>query len=132
MPIPCVDVVLVSGEKFLLCKRKNKPGIGKWCIPGGRVLRGETLRRAVIRKVEEETGLKKFKISKFITTREFFSSSSSFGVPTHSINSVFLVLVPPGQTIQPDLQSSKLQWFSRIDKKWLKYAQDMLKLAGFE
>ena len=132
MPIPCVDVIIVSDGKFLLAKRKNKPGLGKWCLPGGRVLKNETLNQAVTRIVKKETNLKKFKIAKIITASEFFSRTSAFGPSTHTISSVFLVIIASHQALRPDSQSSELCWFSKIDKKWLKYARDLLKLAGFK
>jgi len=132
MPIPCVDLVIVSERKFLLVKRKNKPAAGRWCIPGGRVMKGETLNQAVIRIVKKETSLRKFKIAKVITASQFFSRTSAFGPSAHTISSVFLVIVPPDQSLRGDDQSSELRWFSKIDKKWLKYARDMLRLAGFK
>lgn len=132
MPIPCIDMVIISDKKFLLVKRKNNPAKGKWCIPGGRVFKGETLHQAVRRKVKEETGLKKFKIVKPLTVRDFFSKASAFKTSTHSINSVFLVHAAIDQAIKPDDQSEDIKWFSLIDKKWLEYTQDMLKLAGFK
>ncbi|CAD7775390.1 NUDIX domain protein [Candidatus Methanoperedenaceae archaeon GB50] len=43
---------------MLLIKRKNPPGEGEWNIPGGLVKVGETLEQAIVREVEEETGIK--------------------------------------------------------------------------
>ncbi|MCJ7560095.1 NUDIX domain-containing protein [Candidatus Bathyarchaeota archaeon] len=41
----------------MLEKRKNSPGRGKWSIPGGLVELGESVGRAIVREVKEETGL---------------------------------------------------------------------------
>ncbi len=57
-PIVGVGAVIVYQGKILLEKRKNKPGKGKWAVPGGLVELGETLEDAVIREAEEETCLK--------------------------------------------------------------------------
>lgn len=132
IPIPCVDLVITDGKKFLLVKRKNKPAKNKWCVPGGRVLKNETLKQAVKRKVEEETGLNKFKVLKFIAVKEYFSSESEFGPATHTINSIFLIKAYPPTKLKIDNQSSEIQWFYKINPRWIKYVRDVLKSAGFD
>lgn len=52
-----VDGVLFKDSKILLIKRKNPPFKGMWALPGGFVEYGEKTEHAVIREVEEETGL---------------------------------------------------------------------------
>lgn len=48
-----------SGERrVLLIQRNIEPNRGGWTIPGGYVERDETAEQAVIREVEEETGLR--------------------------------------------------------------------------
>lgn len=54
-----VGVVLVSGGKALMQLRDVKPDIvlpGYWCIPGGGVDEGESVRQAAKREFKEETG----------------------------------------------------------------------------
>lgn len=41
-----------------LAKNTNDDRSGKWVFPGGHVKRGETPRRAVVREVKEETGIR--------------------------------------------------------------------------
>ncbi|WP_055475833.1 NUDIX hydrolase [Gordonia sp. HS-NH1] len=50
---------LITDEdgRILLILRRNEPSAGHWSLPGGKVEPGESLRQAVIREVEEETGL---------------------------------------------------------------------------
>jgi mutator protein MutT len=57
LPIVGVGVILVSGGRILLAKRKNEPGRDKWSVPGGIVELGETLEQTVLREAQEETGL---------------------------------------------------------------------------
>jgi 8-oxo-dGTP diphosphatase len=52
-----VGAVLVHDGRVLLIRRGKEPLRGRWLIPGGTVEWGETLEQAVVREVEEETGL---------------------------------------------------------------------------
>ncbi|MBS7610738.1 NUDIX domain-containing protein [Candidatus Bathyarchaeota archaeon] len=56
-PVVAVSVLIKSGSKVLLIKRRFNPGSGKWSIPGGLIELGETIREAALREVYEETGL---------------------------------------------------------------------------
>ena len=59
-PIVGVGALILKDDAILLEKRKNRPGKGKWSVPGGLVELGETLNHAVIREVGEETCLQVF------------------------------------------------------------------------
>ena len=56
-PAITVDGVLLTDSEILLVKRKNPPFQGMWALPGGFVEYGETTEQAVIREIQEETGL---------------------------------------------------------------------------
>ncbi len=47
---------LIRGDEVLIVRRANDPYRGQRTVPGGRKQRGESLREAVVREVEEETG----------------------------------------------------------------------------
>ena len=53
-----VGAVVLDGERVLLARRGRPPGQGKWSIPGGLVHLGERLEDAVVREIEEESGLR--------------------------------------------------------------------------
>lgn len=53
-----VGAVVLDGDRVLLARRGRAPSAGKWSIPGGLVDLGERLEDAVIREVEEESGLR--------------------------------------------------------------------------
>ena len=132
MPIPCVDAVIVSGGKFLLGKRSNKPAQGKWWLPGGRVRKGETLVKAIHRKVREETGFNTMRIVRMLGTDQTMFSKSAFGSSAHTINTVFLVTVPSRMLKRHDFQHQKFSWFVHINTSWHPYIRTMLKEAGFK
>lgn len=53
-----VDAIVVNKNKILLIKRASHlSNGGKWAIPGGFLDRDETCDQAIVREVEEETGL---------------------------------------------------------------------------
>ncbi len=52
-----VDAVIIRNGKILLIRRKNDPFQGCFALPGGYVEKDEDAKGAVIREVEEETGL---------------------------------------------------------------------------
>jgi mutator protein MutT len=52
-----VGAVLIHDGKVLLIRRGKEPLRGRWVVPGGTVEVGETLEQALVREVQEETGL---------------------------------------------------------------------------
>ena len=56
-PLIGVGAVIVDEGRVLLVRRGREPLKGHWSLPGGLVEVGESLQTAVIREVEEETGL---------------------------------------------------------------------------
>ena len=56
---PCVGVgaVVIHEGRVLLIRRGKEPLRGRWVVPGGTVELGETLEAALVREVQEETGL---------------------------------------------------------------------------
>lgn len=59
MRVPVVGVggVVVQDGRALLIRRGKEPLKGRWVIPGGTVEWGEPLSSALVREMEEETGL---------------------------------------------------------------------------
>lgn len=56
-PEVCVGAVVVEDDSLLLIRRGRGPAAGEWSVPGGRVEPGETLAEAVLRELQEETGV---------------------------------------------------------------------------
>jgi 8-oxo-dGTP diphosphatase len=57
-PVCAVGAIIFRRDEVLLIRRGKAPALGKWSMPGGAVNLGEGLEEAVVREVEEETGLK--------------------------------------------------------------------------
>lgn len=131
MPIPCVDIVIHSGKKFLMCKRANHPAKGHWWLPGGRIYKGETNERAAIRKAIEETGMK-VKIEKLIGANETIFNKGPFGTgKVHTINIQYLAKPISGKfDVKLDDQSDEYRIFDKIEKSWHPYLKDVIKKSG--
>ena len=56
-PLVGVGAIIIDAGRVLLVKRGHAPLLGEWSIPGGLLEVGETVRQAVVREVQEETGL---------------------------------------------------------------------------
>lgn len=56
-PLVGVGAVIFRGEEVLLVRRGQEPARGAWSLPGGLVELGEGLEAALMREIQEETGL---------------------------------------------------------------------------
>ncbi|AOW80033.1 GDP-mannose mannosyl hydrolase [Halodesulfurarchaeum formicicum] len=57
VPIVSVDLIIRTDDGVVLGRRQNEPAKGEWFVPGGRVKKNETLRKAVHRVAREELGI---------------------------------------------------------------------------
>lgn len=64
-PTMTVDGIIEYNDGIVLIKRKNTPYSNMYALPGGHVETGENVEKAVVREIEEETGLE-FKIKGFL------------------------------------------------------------------
>lgn len=56
-PLLAVDGIVLLEGKLVAVRRRYDPFRGRYALPGGMVEYGETLEEAVVREVQEETGL---------------------------------------------------------------------------
>jgi colanic acid biosynthesis protein WcaH len=129
VPILTVDIVIVHQGKFLLHKRANEPYKGFWWTPGGRVLLGESLERAALRKAYEEVGLR-IKLGGILGTLN--APETRWGVKSQTVSVVYMGrLVGTKQTITYDAQSTDAQWFAKIPQHTQNDVRRVLRKAGF-
>lgn len=109
-PAPGVAVLVVDGDRFLLCRRQPSAFEGgKWCLPCGYVEFDEDFLTAAAREVEEETGL-------VVEITALLSVTSNFLAP--NLHTVVAVLLGHniGGTLQPGDDIDLVRWFSFGDE----------------
>lgn len=65
-PLIAIDLFIIKDRKLLIGKRKNAPGKNLFFVPGGRIMKNETINQAFNRILNNET--------KFILKSKFISS----------------------------------------------------------
>jgi colanic acid biosynthesis protein WcaH len=116
LPILCVDVVIQNTQgEYLLVKRINEPKKGHWWPVGGRVLKGETIEQAVIRKIKEETDLN-VKTIQPIGYFELMTDANPFHLPFqyHTVSIVFVAGIEDGQKVKLDKQSAEWKYTKQL------------------
>jgi len=116
MPIFCVDIIIQNGRgEYLLVKRSNEPLKEEWWIIGGRVLKGETMEEAVVRKVKQETGIL-VKEMEPIGYFELVEGANPFGLSFkyHSMSVVFKVVIGDSQPVKLDEQSAEYKFAKEL------------------
>lgn len=122
MPIASVDILAVYQGKLLIMLRNNEPGKDLWFVPGGRVRYGETLKQAVFRKLEEETGLNAVKV-------EEKGVMSHFWPTNHNISTFFLVDVSE-DSVEMNQEHRDYKWISKKNSKFHPYLNHMIEKTG--
>ena len=56
-PILAVSAAIIRDGRVLLARRNRGPAYGVWTLPGGGGEAGETLIEALVREIDEETGM---------------------------------------------------------------------------
>jgi colanic acid biosynthesis protein WcaH len=122
VPVLCVDGIILNNRgQFLLVKRKNAPMLGEWWVPGGRVLKGETLEAAFRRKMREELGVDVrilMPLGYFEVQHEDDPRGGPGGV--HQVSVVFAA-VPLNLDVTLDAQSSEWDFFDRLPERFARF-----------
>ena len=115
-PLVSIDLV-VENEKgsVLLGRRTNRPAKGFWFVPGGRILKNETMAAAFKRLTAQELGKEvDIHYAQCLGPFEHFYDDFVFGdnVSTHYVVLGYKVVVKECDLALPLEQHNDYQWFS--------------------
>lgn len=123
-----VDCVVFGFEnrklEVLLIKRKRNPMKGSWALPGGFVLKSETLDQAAVRVLEETSNVKNIYLEQVHT----FSEIDRY--PNRRVITVvyFALIDPEKHSLKPGIDTTDVSWHN-IDKD-LEYPFDHRKILN--
>jgi 8-oxo-dGTP diphosphatase len=108
-PSPTVDVILQSGSKILMIRRKKEPFKDHLALPGGFINEGETAEEAAKREAREETSLQ-------VEPIEILGVySDPKRDPRKHIMSVVFIGIITGGTAKPGDDAQGIEW-QELDK----------------
>ena len=119
-PLVSVDLVIKSpAEEVLLGKRVNHPAKGFWFVPGGIIVKNETINHAMKRISEREVGKDLsanaphlLGVYEHIYEDNFLNVA---GINTHYVVLAFVISLKSEIEVKPDEQHSDLKWW-KIDQ----------------
>jgi 8-oxo-dGTP diphosphatase len=111
-----------NGPRVLLIRRGQPPLLGEWSLPGGVVECGETLRQAVVREAQEETGLL-VETTDMLGVYERVIRGDEERVRYHYVLIDFLCR-PVGGELKAGSDAADVRWFRREELPALKLAYD--------
>lgn len=114
-PLVSIDLIVENAEgQVLLGQRLNKPAQGYWFVPGGRVLKDETLATAFARLIKEELGVE-LQLSDAILIgpfEHFYDDNFSGGdFTTHYVVLGYRLRLDVPLALLPKEQHCHYQWF---------------------
>ncbi|WP_292959264.1 GDP-mannose mannosyl hydrolase [Neptuniibacter sp. UBA6509] len=116
-PLISIDLVVRSANgTVLLGKRTNRPAKGFWFVPGGRVLKGETLANAFSRLTLAELGIElSIDQADYLGLYEHFYHDSALceSTSTHYVVNAFVITLNQDITELPQEQHSDYRWLSQ-------------------
>jgi len=115
-PLIAIDLIVVNeNTELLLGKRLNQPAKDYWFVPGGRILKNESLDNAFKRLTLTELGKEiELKHAQLLGVFEHFYQESVFNdqISTHYVNAAHVIHIKQNQlTALPiDEQHNGYQW----------------------
>ncbi len=118
-PLISIDLIIKNSHgQYLLGYRTNKPAKGFWFVPGGRILKDETMDSAFIRLCQNELGIDAVRTNaKFLGTYEHFYQDYVFGddITTHYVVLAYEVVLDINISELPNEQHNQYNWFSKSE-----------------
>ena len=93
-PLIAIDIFIIKNRKLLLGKRKNAPGKNLFFVPGGRIMKNETINQAFKRILNKETNfiLKNKSIDSFFIGLDEHFYEDNF-LDNNEFNTHYIVLL---------------------------------------
>lgn len=115
-PLVSIDLIVKNADgEALLGERTNKPAQGMWFVPGGRILKNESLASAFKRLTFSELGTE-FSIEEASLKGPFdhFYDDCVFGdtVSTHYVAIAYEIILTNNLSNLPTEQHSTYKWFT--------------------
>jgi colanic acid biosynthesis protein WcaH len=119
-PLVSIDLVIRNpSNKVLLGKRNNRPAIGYWFVPGGRIFKNETINQALKRISEVELGQDlSTKAPSLLGAYDHIYEDNFLnvkGINTHYVVLAFVIALQQEIEVKSDEQHTELKWWE-IDK----------------
>ena len=127
VPRLVVDAVIKTRAGIVFAKRGIEPWKGFWHLPGGTVRLNERLEDAVVRIMQEETGLM-VKVGKSLGAIEYLYAKN--GIHNHSVSIVFLV-TPREGILRGSPQGREVHYFSRMPRHVIAEQKAFLRTLSF-
>lgn len=99
---------IFKDNKLLLIRRKKEPFIGFWGLAGGKIKFGEDFETAILRELEEETGLK----VKFTALRGLVEEFINLDGKTKAHFLLFVSETTSENKVVKEGEEGDLRWFS--------------------
>lgn len=115
-PLISIDLIVRDPQNnVLLGKRVNRPAQGYWFVPGGRVLKDESIDQTFIRLLKIELGIDKVNaIFKGIFQHFYDDNFSEENFTTHYIVLAYEVIFNGDIASLPVAQHNDYRWFSEM------------------
>jgi colanic acid biosynthesis protein WcaH len=119
-PLVSIDLIIKNpSEKVLLGKRANRPAKDYWFVPGGRIIKNETIKQALKRISEVEVGVDLSVEAHSLLGAYDHIYEDNFlnvsGINTHYVALAFAITLLQDIEVRPDKQHMALKWWE-IDK----------------
>ena len=114
-PLVSIDLLITNHSgKLLVGMRKNKPALGYWFVPGGRIRKGQSLGEAFAKITNRELGKKlKYSAARFVGAYTHIYDENFAGkenISTHYVVLAYMVSLDLDLSALPTEQHSEYRW----------------------
>ncbi len=128
-PVAATIAAVYHEGKILLVRRANPPDAGRWGFPGGKIEVGESIERAAIRELLEETGVRG-RARQVFTAVDAFDRDNTGRIHRHFVLIAVLCEWIAGEPVAGD-DALEAKWFrlDELDDAGLALSLDVAEVA---